>query len=332
MEEKTYISKTIDSIENCEILYDENAKALLADKQVISRILKYTMSEFKAMEIDDIIKCIGEVEIGKIPVDPGLTNSSYGKLSQSSTEDNVPNEGIIFYDLRFSVYLNDKVTKILLNIEAQRSTKKSKLKYNLGNRIVFYLARMISAQKEVEFLGSDYDKIKKVVSIWVCLDGVSEKGSIERLVLKPERLYGNETGILDTDLIEAYVISIRENIELEVSKNKLISLLEDLFAEKDAEKKKKKLVEKHKMVMSVEFEGRARNMCNWSQAIREGAIEEGIKEGIKEGKILGTIEALLSVGMSKDEVVNRLVQNYDLDVVTAEKKFEEIAGIKSEMD
>ncbi len=40
----------------------------------------------------------------------------------------------------------------MINIEAQKSTNTSKLGYHLDNRIIYYLGRMISAQKEVEFV------------------------------------------------------------------------------------------------------------------------------------------------------------------------------------
>ena len=42
--------------------------------------------------------------------------------------------------------------------------------YSLTTRGVFYGARMISAQKGTEFAGSDYDKIRKVYSIWICMN------------------------------------------------------------------------------------------------------------------------------------------------------------------
>ncbi len=35
--------------------YDENVKCLLADKQVLARILKYSVREFRDMTIEEII-------------------------------------------------------------------------------------------------------------------------------------------------------------------------------------------------------------------------------------------------------------------------------------
>ncbi len=48
---------------------------MLADKQVLARILKYSLDEFKDDFIDEIIRYISDdIEISTIPVDPGLTN------------------------------------------------------------------------------------------------------------------------------------------------------------------------------------------------------------------------------------------------------------------
>ena len=46
--------------EGAEAQYDQNAKYLLADKQILARILKYTLKEFADMEVNEICGCIGE--------------------------------------------------------------------------------------------------------------------------------------------------------------------------------------------------------------------------------------------------------------------------------
>lgn len=75
----------------------------MADKQILARILKYAVSEFKDMAIEDIISSIGEdIEIGTRPLDAGLSNM--GRVKSSGTEDNIPGEGKIFYDIRFTAY------------------------------------------------------------------------------------------------------------------------------------------------------------------------------------------------------------------------------------
>ena len=59
------------------------------------------------------------MEILEVPVDAGLSHkdrSEFGKISGSNTEDNVPGEGVIYYDIRFNVTKGKKRIKVLINI------------------------------------------------------------------------------------------------------------------------------------------------------------------------------------------------------------------------
>ena len=63
----------------------------------------------------------------------------------------------------------DDLITLIINVEAQKSlspkNNEGKI-YPLMKRAVYYISRLISSQKETEFTGSDYGKIKKVYSIW----------------------------------------------------------------------------------------------------------------------------------------------------------------------
>ena len=89
-----------------EILYDENIKKFLSQKNILAYILKYCVKEYSDMEIQDIIPCIeGEPEISKIKVDASLThmNDFYDvkSIDGMTTEDTSKEEGIVFFDIRF---------------------------------------------------------------------------------------------------------------------------------------------------------------------------------------------------------------------------------------
>ena len=47
---------------------------------------------------------------------------------------------------------------------------------------------MISSQKGTEFTNSDYDKIKKVYTIWICMEAPQGKSAINRYQLKEQHL------------------------------------------------------------------------------------------------------------------------------------------------
>ena len=197
---KTYLAHAIEATDGAST-YDENVKYLLADRQVLAYILIYAITEFRDMTMDQAMDCIGdEIEIGARAADPGLSN--LGSIRGTNTEDSVPGEGTNIYDVRFNAYLKKDGIKILVDVEAQKSTDSGKLGYHLENRIVFYLSRMISAQKLTEFFHSDYDNLKRVRGIWICMDG-DDEGFIEEIGLDGKRILGDDYGIRreDTDYV-----------------------------------------------------------------------------------------------------------------------------------
>lgn len=282
--------------------YDTNVKFLLADKQILARILKYAVKEFKDMAVTDIMDSIGDdIETGTRPVDPGMSN--LGQVKKTDTEDNVPGEGKIFYDIRFTTYHLKEEIKFLINIEAQRSTDPGKLGYHLENRIIFYLARMISAQKQTEFFHSDYDSLKRVVSIWICLDTDEDGDSIEEISFDRKAVYGKRKNPYNTDLMKGIIVSIRNRADVKASKNILVSMLENLLIQTDIVKKKRILTEEYGMIMTTELEGRMQTMCNLSENIKELGLEEGFNEGIKKER-LNAIERMMSAGFTKEQIMS----------------------------
>ncbi len=186
----TYLAQAVEAANDLST-YDTNVKFLLADKQILARVLKYAVQEFKDMTIEDIMDSIGDdIDVGTKPLDAGLSN--IGRVNATNTEDNIPGEGKIFFDIRFTAYHKETEMKFLINLEAQKSSKPSKLGYHLENRIVFYLARMISAQKQTEFYHSDYDNLKKVRSIWICMDNSENGDSIEEVSLTQNVVFGTK--------------------------------------------------------------------------------------------------------------------------------------------
>lgn len=269
--------------------------------------MKYTLIEFAEMDISDIRDCIGDdIEVDTRPIDAGLSN--LGRVQETLTEDNVPGEGIIYYDIRFAAHHKGMEWKILVNIEAQKSSDSSKLGYHLENRIVFYLARMISAQKQMEFFHSDFDNLKKVRSIWICMDSKETEDSIEEMSFESNRIFGNSEKLHHTDLMKGIIVNIRndETIasdKIKKSKNKLKAMLEELLSRKDVAKKKHILEREYGMIMSEELEGRMQNMCNLSELVKESAVkQERIAAVERMLKADATKEQIISFGYTEEEI------------------------------
>lgn len=273
--------------------YDTNIKLLLADKQILARILKYAVQEFKEMAVSDIMSSIGDdIDIGTKPLDAGLSN--LGRINLSNTEDNVPGEGKIFFDIRFSTYHREMEMKFLVNVEAQRSTAPSKLGYHLENRIIFYLARMISAQKQTEFFHSDFDNIKKVRSIWICIDNGEDGDSIEEIKLDRNTVFGKKVSTHNIDLMKGIIINVRSGNYTKESQNTLISMLEKLLSQTCIDEKKQILTEKYGMIMTTELEGRLQIMCNLSENIKDQSIKM---------ERINAIERMINAGFVKEQII-----------------------------
>lgn len=319
---ETYISKILSALGDGVAKVDEKIKALLADKQILARILKYSVEEFKEYDILEIINRIEEVEILEVPVDAGLSYKSkneFGKISGSNTEDNVPGEGVIFYDIRFNITKGKKRIKVLINIEAQATTSVSRLGYHIKNRMTYYLSRMISAQKEQEFFGSDYDKIKEVISIWICMDARKNEDSIIEYQLRPEVKFGENIHPEEINLLKGILIKIRGGKNMTQSKNKLIEMLEYVIADHSAEEKKNYLKNECGVEMTKELERKVEAMGeSMGRAILQGMLEDAWDKGVaqerrnteKERENLQrerehAIAAFISFGIPKEKILEK---------------------------
>ena len=331
---ETYISKTLSALGDGVAKVDEKIKALLADKQILARILKYSVEEFKEYDILEIINRIEEVEILEVPVDAGLSHKSkneFGKISGSNTEDNVPGEGVIYYDIRFNVTKGKKRIKVLINIEAQATTSVSRLGYHIENRMTYYLSRMISAQKKQEFFGSDYDKIKEVISIWICMDAGKNEDSIIEYQLRPEVKFGENIHPEEINLLKGILIKIRGGKNMRQSKNKLIEMLEYVIADHSVEEKKNYLKNECGIEMTKELERKVEAMGeSMGRAILQGMLEDAWDKGVEQERRNTeeerentqrerehAITALISLGIPKEKI---LEQGYREEEYTKVKK------------
>ena len=195
-------------------------------------------------------------------------------------------------------YYNNRTIKFLVNVEAQRSTSNNKLGYHIESRIAYYMARMVSSQKNVEFIKSNYDELKDIYSIWICMDTQDGEDSIIELGIQPKLLYGKSNWMPKRSIMNGAIIRIRDSKNREESKNKLIAMLEVLLS---STKKKEKMqqLEGYGLKMTTELEGCVSDMCNISEAILERALEEGLEKGIEQG-----LEQGLEQGIEKNQLDN----------------------------
>lgn len=96
--------------------YDGHAKQLLAHKIVLAHILVGTVPEFKGFKPEDVSPLIErEPEIASVPVNPGVTNVGKANaplITRAKTESEIPNEGMVTFDVRFFVWAPGRKEKV----------------------------------------------------------------------------------------------------------------------------------------------------------------------------------------------------------------------------
>ena len=280
----------------------------MASRKLLAEIVKKVVPEFQDASIDDIAnKYIeGTPLVGSVPVNPGLTNAVPSKISGDRNEDGAPKEGYITYDILFHARApgTEETMTLIINVEAQRTQKESTLTYHLMKRAVFYACRLISSQKEREFEGKDYNSIKKIYSIWICMDSPSEESYINRYRLEEKHLlHRYDEPQENYDLVNIVLISLGEKAD----KDRLIHLLQVLFTESQQtfDSKRNILQKEYHIEMTPEMEEEMNTMCNLSLNISEEALNRGLAQGRQEGRLEGLNETalrLLSMGLSVEDV------------------------------
>ncbi|MFQ9084453.1 MAG: hypothetical protein ACLR5L_09510 [Clostridium sp.] len=298
-----------------EILYDENVKKFLSQKNILAHILKYCVKEFSDMEIPNIIPCIeGEPEISKMKVDASLTHMidfyDVKSIDGMNTEDTSREEGKVFFDIRFYVRFpqEDELVKMFINVEAQNEVEN--LSYDIVTRGIYYCARMISSQKQREFVKSEYEKIKKVYSIWVCTRCKEEyrKDTITSYSVEQTNVVGHYPNKDKYDLMTVVVIGLAEEVAGASSEElKLHRLLETFFSSTLSKAEKRDIVEnEYHIPYNEDIERSVEEMCNASQGVLNKGIEIGTEKGIEIGVIKGKIEAYHEIGMSASEIADKI--------------------------
>ena len=318
--EQTHISRAVE-IADVNARYDAEVKFLLSDRRLLAWIMKYTVSELMLYDIETIMDCIeGEPEVSTVPVYPGMSRMRREKVTGMPTEEKIPNEGGNTYDIRFYIMTPmSERAKLIINIEAQQKFYPG---YDLVTRGVFYCARMLSAQLDTEFTTDNYDEIKKVYSIWLCMDVPKDaEYTITEYRMEPKSIYGQYLGKARYDLMSVIMVCLGKDGDVERG-NRLHRLLVSLMSDKLTVQQKKDILEQeYGFAMDRESDRRMTGMCNWSAYIEERALNKGRAEGIQKGAE-GIIELGIEFGLSESNILERLQSKLNIPLNTAQEYFE----------
>lgn len=274
--------------------YDNSAKRLIAHKIILARILVKTVEEFKGMDPLEVAALIeGLPYISAVPVEPGLTNAVHFQNGQRlvgfNTENQELNEGLVRFDIVFYVRMKDGLSQIIINVEAQKDEPGE---YEILNRAVFYVSRLISFQKERDFENSSYDDIKCVYSIWICMN--MEENTMGHIHLTKEDLIGSYEWKGNLDLLNIIMIGLAKELPEHDETYELHRLLGALLSRELTVDEKLDIIGKeYDIPLEENFRKDMSTMCNLSQGVKE----EGIAIGRAEGEA-GLITKMYKNGLS----------------------------------
>ena len=222
-----------------------------------------------------------------------------------NSENKVRNEGGAYFDILFYVRTSDGLSKVIINIEAQKSEP---IDYDVEMRGLYYAIREVSSQLDREFDSQNYNDIKKVYSIWICMN--EKDNMLEKIYLTKNDIIGISRWKDMYEIVNVVIIRLAKTLDLQ-TEHELHRFLGALFLpELSAEEKNDMLENEFDIKMEGDRKELLKSMCNLSQGIKEQGIEQGIEQGRREERIStvvtffkndGTVAAAKQMLNSSDE-------------------------------
>ena len=278
--------------------YDAGMKQLMSNKEIIIPILQMTVPEFKTCSQEEILQCLDISSITKDDFVSDIPNIEKDlRLTKEDSELSSIVEKMVRFDIRFKI-INPRLSteKIRVNLhidmEAQKSYRPSNPSYPILKRAVYYVARDLASQLRIITQATDYSKLEKCYSIWICAEDVPKKlqNTLTEYAFSKKDIIGiTDEPEEDYDLL--IVVVIRQGKETEESG--IFDYLKGLFTS-DINR-----IQKYSHIKwSEPFKKEADKMTGFGDMI----YERGIRTGEQRGMILG---ALMS-GKTPEEVAEML--------------------------
>ena len=196
--------------------------------------------------------------------------------------------------------------------------------------MLYYAARRFTSQLTSISESTDYSKLEKVYSIWVCVGDVPDKaaGTVSLYRFTKEDLVGKydiESSLYD----KINVIMIRLNERVPVQDD-FLNALKTLFSDSATGKQKRDSLQKAGIQAKISFKEEVDTMCNYSDWIESKGIAKGSSEGRAEGiakgraegetrGISGAVNLLRGFNIADEEIKAKIMSQYSLTETQATK-------------
>ena len=293
--------------------YDAACWQLISNKAILAWILKGCVEEFYGCDIRDIAERYieGTPEVGTVGVHPDETNeetpaAAGDTITGMNTEDTTLTEGKVTYDVRFYALApkDREQIRLLLNVEAQGDFYPG---YPLVKRGFYYCGRMVSAQYGTEFTGSHYENIRKVYSIWLCMNPPKrQRNCITRYIIRKEDLIGEMREKKENyDLLTVVMVYI--GTEEEKNYSGILRLLDVLFTGRISAGQKLEILQREFGIrMTEELETEVEHMCNLSDLVERRGIEQGMEQGAAQANARAVKNLMDRLKLTEEEAMQVL--------------------------
>ncbi len=165
----------------------------------------------------------------------------------------------------------DSISQVIVNLEAQKDEPAA---YHILNRAVFYVSRLVSSQKERDFASMNYNDIKRVFSIWLCMN--MDEDSMDYVHLTDDKLLGSHSWKGGLNLINIVLIGIADRLPVHDEKYELHRLLGTLLsAELPVDERLGIMEREYGILPDDKIRKDVSEMCNLSQGILEKGEARG---------------------------------------------------------
>lgn len=295
-------------------------KYFISRKDILVPLLQFAVERFRGPEM-------------KKKLENALNNEGNGRIRCLNTESASMENGRIIYDSLFDVDIPDEDRFMLrVNVEEQLY---GTTPYPLEARAAYYLGRMISDQKNTDFVNDSYGDIRKVVSVWIMLDAPRR---LWNTAFRTETVLTPFFGTPDPDerkkfdffqLVVIYISPVQsEQME------PILGILGTLFSPSlNQDTITEKLKQEYKITVDDEFSEELGKLIATREGDRNYFYDEGLADGRIEGRAEGKAENMalfvsyyadkirsrMASGMSREAAIDSLeIPDFVIDQVIAE--------------
>ena len=264
---------------------DGVAKMLFTHKQIVGWILQECFPEFKGCPLDFIIiNCLDCLD----DVDYLIGDATHG--SGGTDMD-------VCIHVRLPQDLETKIG-IIINIEIQNNFSPG---YNIIKRGIYYECDLIVREKETVFTDSHYDDMKKVYTVWICLQAPDklantfERYGMAKLNLE-DGIHAIHQNGAPYDLLDMVMIYL--NNECQEDRGPFMAMMRTLFSPTLSKEEKLKILKER---YSITFKQEDEKVNKFIEYVKQVNLKIGEENGEKRTRRT-VVANMLRIGRDEKEI------------------------------